>query len=129
MGKRKITSTNTINRDYLKNECGTMYALTLLSGRWKMTILHKLSKKGLRFTELKECIPNISDRMLSLHLKEMERDGLVERNVFAEVPPRVEYTLTSSTRDLVSIWDRLDIWGNNHREIQESNVQYLDGDL
>lgn len=98
-----------------------MYALMLLSGRWKMTILHKLSKKDLRFTELKGCIPNISDRMLSLHLKEMEQDGLIERNVFAEVPPRVEYKLTSSTQDLVSIWDRLDVWGNNHREMQESN--------
>lgn len=122
-----MTSTNTVNRDYLKNECGTMYALTLLSGRWKMTILHKLSKNDLRFTELKACIPNISDRMLSLHLKEMEQDGLVERNVFAEVPPRVEYKLTSSTQDLVSIWDRLDVWGNNHREMQESNVQCLNG--
>jgi len=121
MAKRKTTSTNTVNRDYLKNECGTMYALMLLSGRWKMTILHKLSKKDLRFTELKGCIPNISDRMLSLHLKEMEQDGLIERNVFAEVPPRVEYKLTSSTQDLVSIWDRLDVWGNNHREMQESN--------
>jgi DNA-binding HxlR family transcriptional regulator len=122
MGKRKITSTNTVNRDYLKNECGTMYALTLLAGRWKMTILHKLSKKDLRFMELKEYIPNVSDRMLSLHLKEMEKDGLIERNVFAEVPPRVEYKLTSSTKKLISIWDKLDVWGDNHRYIQESNV-------
>jgi len=102
-----------------------MFALTLLSGRWKMTILHKLSKKDLRFTELKECIPNISDRMLSLHLKEMEQDGLVERNVFAEVPPRVEYKLTASTQDLIPIWDKLDVWGNNHRDIQENKVQSL----
>ncbi|WP_057940313.1 winged helix-turn-helix transcriptional regulator [Algoriphagus resistens] len=123
MGKRKISSTNTKNRDYLKNECGTMYALTLLAGRWKMTILHKLSKNELRFTELKNCIPNISDRMLSLHLKEMENDGLVERIVFAEVPPKVEYKLTESTQDLIAIWDKLDTWGNKHRAIQESEIQ------
>lgn len=97
-----------------------MYALTLLSGRWKMTILHKLSIQDLRFTELKECIPNISDRMLSLQLKEMERDGLVERNVFAEVPPRVEYKLTASTKNLISIWDKLNDWGDNHRSIIEA---------
>ncbi|PRD47434.1 winged helix-turn-helix transcriptional regulator [Sphingobacterium haloxyli] len=120
MGKRKLTSTNTINRDYLKNECGTMYALTLLSGRWKMTILHKLSKRDLRFTELKEAIVNISDRMLSLQLKEMEKDGLVERNVYAEVPPRVEYRLTTSTKNLISVWDKLNVWGDNHRAMIES---------
>lgn len=80
-----------------------MYALTLLSGRWKMTILHKLSKKNMRFTELKEYIPNISDRMLALHLKEMEKDGLVERNVFAEVPPRVEYKLSRNAVKLIPI--------------------------
>lgn len=100
-----------------------MYALTLLAGRWKMTILHKLSKKDLRFTEFKLCIPNISDRMLSLHLKEMEKDGLIERKLYAEVPPKVEYKLTPSTRKLISIWDRMNVWGNNHREIQENNVQ------
>ncbi len=115
-----MTSTNSINRDYLKNECGTMYALVLLSGRWKMTVLHKLSKKDMRFTELKECIPNVSDRMLTLHLKELEQDGLVERIVFAEVPPRVEYRLTPSTQRLVSVWDQLEVWGSSHREIQES---------
>ncbi|PRD54676.1 winged helix-turn-helix transcriptional regulator [Sphingobacterium gobiense] len=120
MGKRKLTSTNTINRDYLKNDCGTMYALTLLSGRWKMTILHKLSNQNLRFTELKEAILNISDRMLSLQLKELERDGLIERNVFAEVPPRVEYKLTGSTKNLISIWDKLNVWGENHRAIIEA---------
>ncbi|MGD9556933.1 MAG: winged helix-turn-helix transcriptional regulator [Mangrovibacterium sp.] len=120
MAKRKMTSTNSINRDYLKNECGTMYALVLLSGRWKMTVLHKLSKKDMRFTELKECIPNVSDRMLTLHLKELEQDGLVERIVFAEVPPRVEYRLTPSTQRLVSVWDQLEVWGSSHREIQES---------
>jgi DNA-binding HxlR family transcriptional regulator len=129
MAKRKMTSTNTVNRDYLKNECGTMYALTLLSGRWKMTILHKLSHNDLRFTELKECIPNISDRMLSLHLKEMAQDGLIDRNVYAEVPPRVEYKLTKSTRELVSIWDKLNVWGNNHREILENKVQCVENGL
>lgn len=98
--------------------CGTMYALTLLSGRWKLKILYKLAIKDMRFTELKEHIPHITDRMLTLHLKEMEQDGLIERTVFAEVPPRVEYKLTQSTRDLVPIWEKLEDWGNHHRNNQ-----------
>lgn len=80
----------------------------------------------MRFTELKACIPNISDRMLTLHLKEMEQDGLVERAIFAEVPPRVEYKLTPSTQLLVSIWDQLEVWGSSHRENQERKDQHCD---
>ncbi|RNL75213.1 transcriptional regulator [Sinomicrobium pectinilyticum] len=118
MAGRKISSTNNANRNQLINECGTMYALILLSGRWKMTILHKLSIKDMRFTELKEYIPNISDRMLTLHLKEMERDGLVERTVFAEVPPKVEYKLTISSKKLVPIWEQLEVWGTEHYKKQ-----------
>lgn len=98
------------------NECGTMYALMLLSGRWKLTILHKLSFRNMRFTELKEHIPNISDRMLTLHLKEMEQDGLIKRTVFAEIPPRVEYELTESTKKLVPIWEKLEVWGAEHKK-------------
>lgn len=57
--------------------------------------------------------------MLTLHLKEMEKDGLVERNVFAEVPPRVEYKLTSIALGLLPIWDQLEVWGERHRNIQK----------
>lgn len=95
-----------------------MYALILLSGRWKMTILHKLSIKRMRFKDLKAYIPNISDRMLTLHLKEMEQDGLLERSVFAEVPPRVEYKLTASSEKLVPIWEQLEAWGAEHHRNQ-----------
>ena len=72
----------------------------------------------MRFAELKEYIPNISDRMLTLHLKEMERDGLVERTVFAEVPPKVEYKLTISSKKLVPIWEQLEVWGAEHYKKQ-----------
>ena len=72
----------------------------------------------MRFKDLKECIPNISDRMLTLHLKEMEHDGLVERNVFAEVPPRVEYKLSTSSEKLVPIWGQIEVWGAEHKKNQ-----------
>ncbi len=82
----------------------------------------------MRFKELKGSIPNISDRMLTLHLKEMENDGLIERNVFAEVPPRVEYKLTASTVALVSIWDQLEVWGSAHRKILNAKNNCLSSD-
>lgn len=72
----------------------------------------------MRFTEIKKHIPNITDRMLTLHLKEMEQNGLIERTIFAEVPPRVEYKLTQSTINLIPVWERLEKWGDEHRENQ-----------
>jgi DNA-binding HxlR family transcriptional regulator len=119
MAKRKPTSTNTQNREKLNNICGVTYAINILGGRWKLLILYKLDHKTLRFAEFKKKIPDISDRMLTLHLKELERDGLISREVYAEVPPRAEYKLTESGQALVPIWKQLEYWGLAHREIQE----------
>lgn len=119
MAKRKPTSTNTQNREKLNNICGVTYAINILGGRWKLLILYKLDNKTLRFVEIKKKIPDISDRMLTLHLKELERDGLISREVYAEVPPRVEYKLTESAQSLMPIWKQLEYWGLSHRDIQE----------
>jgi DNA-binding HxlR family transcriptional regulator len=116
MAKRKETSTNTINLEEIREVCGMAFAMDILSGRWKLKILYKLETKTLRFGELKKKIPNITDRMLTLHLQELERDGLVKRTVYAEVPPRVEYSLTDSALLLVPIWDQLNDWGHMHRD-------------
>ncbi|HEY5823640.1 MAG TPA: helix-turn-helix domain-containing protein [Cyclobacteriaceae bacterium] len=119
MSVKKLNSTNHRNRDALMNSCGLMYTLTLLSGRWKMKILYKLAINGLRFNELKKQIPHITDRMLTLHLKEMEENGLIKRTVYAEIPARVEYCLTPSTVRLIPVWENLEEWGNKHREEQK----------
>lgn len=116
MAKRKITSTNNINRETLANFCGMNYAIDILGGRWKLTILYKLGKRAMRFSELKKIIPGITDRMLTLHLRELEKDGLIERTVYAEVPPRVEYRLSESAMSLIPIWQELEHWGIAHKE-------------
>ena len=103
MSTRKITSTNNINRKKLIDFCGMMYAVDLLGGRWKLIILYKLGKGSLRFSELKKIIPGITDRMLTLHLKELEQSGLVDRTIYAEVPPRVDYRLTNSAELLIHV--------------------------
>lgn len=116
MAKRKISSTNNINRDALMKACGSIYATIILSGRWKLKIIYMLAKGNKRFSELKELIPNISDRMLTLQLRELENDGLIGRTIFPEVPPRVEYSMTESAKKLFPILQSLESWGNIHRE-------------
>ena len=85
-----------------------------------MIILYKLEKGARRFTEIKKLIPNITDRMLTLHLKELEKGGLIERTVFASVPPKVIYTLSESGRALSPIWKNLERWGLEHKLRMES---------
>lgn len=116
MGKRKLTSTNTINLEKLVDFCGVMYAIDMLGGRWKLAILYKLEKRMMRFRELKSLLPGISDRMLTLHLQELEKSGLVIRTAYAEVPPRVEYRLADIARKLTPIWQQLEDWGREHRD-------------
>ena len=120
MAKIKENSTNSLNRRFL-TDCDLTYAVQLMGGRWKLLILMRLEPGRKRFGELKKNIPNITERMLTLQLRELEADGLVARQVFAEVPPRVEYDLTSIGRELLPICADLDKWGSRHR-LQHSNT-------
>jgi DNA-binding HxlR family transcriptional regulator len=104
MAQRKKASTNSINRKMMNDFCGMVYAIDILGGRWKLLILYKLENKTLRFKDLKKIIPNITERMLTLQLRELEKNQLVQRTVYAEVPPRVEYTLTDSGKMLIPIY-------------------------
>ena len=116
MSGRKENSTNSLNRQLLSDFCGMVYAHDLVSGRWKMLILYKLEKRRLRFSELRQHLPNITERMLTLQLKELEKDCLVNRIVTAEVPVRVEYELSESAKQLSPVWHALEKWGDAHRD-------------
>jgi DNA-binding HxlR family transcriptional regulator len=116
MAKRKLTSTNSINKETLANFCGMIYAVEMIGGRWKLIILYKLEKRTMRFSELKKIVPGITDRMLTLHLRELEKDGLIKRTAYAEVPPRVEYSLSESGMALIPIWQELEHWGLAHKK-------------
>ncbi len=83
------------------SRCPVDQAIELLAGKWKPMIVWRLSAGPLRHAELQRAMPQVSQRMLTLHLRELERDGLVERRVFAEVPARVEYSLTEPARALL----------------------------
>ncbi|WP_214414022.1 winged helix-turn-helix transcriptional regulator [Sphaerisporangium fuscum] len=98
------------------DECAVEIAMEVLGGRWKLAILKRLLTGTHRFGELKRAMPGITQRMLTRQLREMETDGLVVREVYREVPPKVEYSLTETGRSLERIADLLDDWGRWYRE-------------
>ncbi len=118
----KESSTNNENKKTLEYSCSEIYAVNLISGRWILSICYHLKRGKLRFSELKDKIPNISERMLTLQLKKMEQESLVIKTVYAEVPPRVEYELTEIGKKLIPVLNQLEIWGKEHKEISKNNT-------
>ena len=96
--------------DHLTN-CPMEATLDLIGGKWKSVILFRLNEGTKRFSELGRLLPRITPRMLTQQLRDLERDGLVKRRVYAEVPPRVEYSLTDMGRTLQPVLDALKAWG------------------
>lgn len=97
--------------------CGLDAAMDVVSGKWKSLILWELDNYGARrFGELRRGLPGVSEKMLIQHLREMEQDGLIHREVFREVPPRVEYSLTGHGKSLNEALRPLGQWGTLRRE-------------
>jgi DNA-binding HxlR family transcriptional regulator len=92
--------------------CGIDAAMDVVSGKWKSLILWELDHGKKRFGELRRGLPGVSEKMLSQQIREMEEDGLVSRQVFPEVPPRVEYSLTEEGRSLNAALGPLGDWGS-----------------
>jgi DNA-binding HxlR family transcriptional regulator len=116
MGKRKIASTNLQNERFISATCDLTYAVCLLSGRWKLLILCHLQDGILRYSEIRSKIPGITERMLTVQLREMEKDGLVYRTVHLGFPPHVDYRLTEMSSELIPVWEVLENWGATHRK-------------
>lgn len=97
------------------------YTMSLIGGKWKLHILFWLSIKGvMRYSDLKRALDKITHKMLSEQLKELEKDGLVLRKEYPQVPPKVEYSLTDTGKSLMPLLDGLCNWGVEHLET-ESN--------
>jgi DNA-binding HxlR family transcriptional regulator len=92
--------------------CGIDAGMDVVSGKWKSLILWELNNHGTRrFGELKRGLPGVSEKMLIQHLREMEEDGLIHREVYRQVPPKVEYTLTEDGTSLNAALRPLGAWG------------------
>ncbi|WP_069365776.1 winged helix-turn-helix transcriptional regulator [Salisediminibacterium beveridgei] len=105
-------------------QCRVDNALGILVGKWKPIILLHLLKEGTqRFSELKRSIPGITQKMLTNQLRELEEEDIVERKVYPQVPPKVEYTITPYGQSLRPILDAMHEWGQKHiehkRQLQE----------
>lgn len=98
--------------------CPVEKTLTLIGSKWKVLILRELSLGLKRFGELHRGVPGISQKMLTQQLRQMEADGLVLRRVYAEVPPRVEYSLTATGRSLEPVLAAMAQWGQRYLDTQ-----------
>ncbi|MFD1768322.1 winged helix-turn-helix transcriptional regulator [Sphingobacterium suaedae] len=117
MAQRKENSTNYVNEIYWKQHCGISHILAMIGGRWKINILlYLLHEHTLRYHALRTRLVGISEKMLNAQLKELEKDGLVDRIMYAAVPPKVEYRLTELGRSLEEILTKMDEWGEQHIE-------------
>ena len=116
----KITFNN------MEYQCSMELTLDLIGGKWKALILWHLGENTLRFSELKKTLPKITQKMLTQQLRELEASGLVNRYIYTQIPPKVEYSLTPAGTSLLPILDTLCQWGFNYattaEEISKENT-------
>lgn len=117
-----------LRKDVLKKvkngtfNCEKELTLSLINGKWKITTIYHLGHDGaMRFNEIKRLFPTITHKVLTSQLRELEEDGLIHREVFPEVPPRVEYSLTELGESLMPIIQSMYLWG-------QENMKYFTTD-
>ncbi|CCK30222.1 hypothetical protein BN159_5843 [Streptomyces davaonensis JCM 4913] len=94
--------------------CGIDAAMDVIGGKWKVLILWELSVRPHRFGELRRALPGVTEKVLAAHLRELEADGIVHREEYEEVPPRVEYSLTPKGVSLNAALEPLGAWGKRN---------------
>jgi DNA-binding HxlR family transcriptional regulator len=98
----------------LFGKCPFVTAQKIIAGKWAVVILHSLDSKTLRFGELQRLLPDLTQSTLTKQLRNLEEYGLVNRHVFPQVPPKVEYSLTDIGKEFKSVLDSISIWGEKY---------------
>lgn len=98
----------------IEYQCSIELTLSIIGGKWKVLILWYLGKKTMRFSELRKAMPNITQKMLTQQLRELEENGLVNRFIYTQIPPKVEYSLTDAGKSILPILTNLGQWGLNY---------------
>ena len=110
MNERKISEASF-------SDTGYSYTLSLIAGKYKPIVLYCLMEyEPVRFNEMRRYVGSAADKTLSQTLKELEHDGLIHREMYPEIPPKVEYTLTERGHSLVQVLDQLCVWGEKNRQ-------------
>jgi DNA-binding HxlR family transcriptional regulator len=110
-------------------DCPVRTALQVIGGKWKPIILFYLFDGSRRFGELRRLLPDATQKMLTQQLRELERDGIVARKVYHQVPPRVEYSLTSYGKTLRGVMSELCKWGTAHHAALKKGLRTEPGSL
>ena len=97
-----------------RNSCPVEWTLEVIGGKWKCVILWHVRGRVRRFSELRRLIPGATQKMLTAQLRQLERDGLIERKVYAQVPPKVEYSISEYGRSLSPLLEQMCKWGLSH---------------
>ncbi|HRF38099.1 MAG TPA: helix-turn-helix domain-containing protein [Saprospiraceae bacterium] len=105
------------NKNFNPNNCPVTHCINLIGGKWKPVVIHLVRKDCNRFSLLQRAIPDISKQMLTQQLRELEEDGLIERKIYAEIPPKVEYSISAYGKTLFPVIDAMSVWGLNDLNI------------
>lgn len=103
--------------------CPVAATLEVIGGKWTPLILLHLKDQPRRFNELRRCLPEITQRMLTLQLRSLEGHGVVHRDVFQTVPPHVEYSLTTHGRSLAPIIEAMEVWGKQQAAAKSAAIR------
>ncbi|OWR28458.1 transcriptional regulator [Saccharibacillus sp. O23] len=109
--------------------CPVAVTVDVIGGKWKGIVLYHLIEGAVRFNELRKLMPGTTQRMLTLQLRELERDGLVHREIYHQMPPKVEYSLTGFGRTLIPILDLMRNWGIEHERDIVDRRKVVDKEL
>jgi DNA-binding HxlR family transcriptional regulator len=97
-----------------KFQCPVEVTLDLIGGKYKALILWHLTETTLRFSELRKLIPNATQKMLTQQLRDLERDGIIKRKVYSEIPPKVEYSISDLGKTMKPILEAMCDWGDSY---------------
>ena len=103
-------------------------SINIFGGKWKPEIIYFLNQSPRRFNELKRLIPNVTQRMLTQQLRELERDGIIDRKQYLEIPPKVIYSMTDLGLSLIPIFNKLEKWNTeNMKKVEKARSRYDSG--
>jgi DNA-binding HxlR family transcriptional regulator len=113
-------------KDFTPRNCPVVYCMNIIGGKWKPSIIHMIRTDRNRYSILLKNIPEISKQTLTNQLRELEADGIIERKIFPEIPPRVEYSITEYGKTILPIIESMYIWGRQN--MKTDNKGYCDED-